>query len=242
MKLIFFIFLIFLSEVLLSAEKNSNREVIITKKIFLHKFLTNENLTLPLKDLNLFWYSENNRLSQVNKKLEILSEIELNSSNFKYNLITDFFLKTPASGITKNLNLDSRWLEVNQKYNPILKKNDRIVFHELNNEFHIFTDNGLCKVGINNKLNIFDYLDICESNAFSYLWIIDSKGNYKKFGVSNWNYNENIPISAGSLVITDSYELKNKLLFEKIVNWISDNFDYLNINFSIINKNIKLKK
>ena len=90
----------------------------------------------------MLWYSEKNRLSQVNKKLEILSQIGIGSRNLnrKYS-ITNFFLKTPASGITKNLNLDPRWLEVNQKYNPILSKNDRIVIHnsDKNNNFYLFT-------------------------------------------------------------------------------------------------------
>ena len=79
-----------------------------------------------------------------------------------------FSLKTPASGITKNLNLDPRWLEVNPKYNPILRKNDRIVFHNLKREFISFKGNELCKVSIQNKLNIFDYLDICELKVDSF--------------------------------------------------------------------------
>ena len=218
MKLIFYIFLIFFSKSVLSAEAYSDREVIISKKIFFHQFLIDEKLILPTKDLNVLWYSEKNRLSQVNKKLEILSQIGIGSRNLnrKYS-ITNFFLKTPASGITKNLNLDPRWLEVNQKYNPILRKNDRIVIHnsDKNNNFYLFKGNELCKVRINNKLNIFDYLDICELKVDSFLWIIDSKGNYKKFGVSDWNNNENIPISAGSLVITDSFEFKNKFFLKK---------------------------
>ena len=245
MKLIFYIFLIFFSKSVPSADAYSDREVIISKKIFFHQFLIDEKLTLPSKDLNVLWYSEKNRLSQVNKKLEILSEIGISSRNLNstYN-ITNFFLKTPSSGITKNLNLDPRWLEVNQKYNPILSKNDRVVIHNShkNNNFYLFKGNELCKVRINNKLNIFDYLDICELKVASFLWIIDSKGNYKKFGVSDWNNNENIPISTGSLVITDSFEFKNKSLFEKIIKWISHNFDYLNINFSIINKSIISKQ
>ena len=113
----------------------------------------------------MLWYSEKNRLSQVNKKLEILSQIGIGSRNLNRNIVLQiFFLKTPASGITKNLNLDPRWLEVNQKYNPILSKNDRIVIHnsDKNKNFYLFKGNELCKVSINNKLNIFDYLDICE--------------------------------------------------------------------------------
>ena len=94
-------------------------------------------------------------MSQVNKKLEILSQIGIGSRNLnsKYS-ITNFFLKTPASGITKNLNLDPRWLEVNQKYNPILSKNDRIVIHnsDKNNNFYLFKGNELCKVRINKQV------------------------------------------------------------------------------------------
>ena len=85
-------------------------------------------------------------------------------------------------------------------------------------------------------------MEICETKVNSSVWIIDSKGNYKQFGVSDWNYNENIPINPGSIVITDYFELKNKLLFKKLIDWISHNFDYLNINFSVINKSTILKK
>ena len=245
MKLIFFMVIIFFSESALYAEVYTDRELTIRKNIFFHQFLIDEKLILPNKDVNVLWYSEKNRLSQVNKKLEILSEIGIDSNNLNWDhSIANFLLKTPASGITKNLHLDARWLEVNPKYNPILRKDDRVVFHDLNknNNLYFFKGNELCKVSINNKLNIFDYLKICELKVVSFLWIIDSKGNYRKFGISDWNNNENIPISAGSLVITDLFEFKNKLLFEKIIKWISHNFDFLNINYSIINKLMISKK
>ena len=157
MKLIFNILLIFFSESVFSASESLDREVIIGKKIFFHQFLIQEKLILPKKNLNLLWYSDKNRLTQVNKKLEILSEIGIESRNHNQDFsIANFFLKTPASGITKNLNLDARWLEVNPEYNPLLRKNDRVVFYNSNknNNLYLFKGNELCKVRINNKLNI----------------------------------------------------------------------------------------
>ena len=242
MKLIFCIFALFFSHISFTNDLIKN-ETIINKTIFLDKFLVKKNYLVPSNQFRMHWYSEKNRLVQVNKKLEILSELGISSrSQNQEKGIEEFFLKTPASGVIKDLNLDPRWLEVNPKYNPLLRKNDRIVFHNLNREFFIFTGNDLCKITINNKLNFFDYLDICETKVNSSVWIIDSKGNYKQFGVSDWNYNDNIPINPGSIVITDYFELKNKLLFKKLIDWISHNFDYLNVNFSVINKSTIFKK
>jgi hypothetical protein len=238
MKLLFCIFIILFPYISFSNNLTGN-ETIINKTIFLDKFLVKNNYLLPSNQSRLIWYSEKNRLIQVNKKLEILSELGINSRNLaQKNSIAELFLKMPASGITKNLNLDPRWLEVNPKHNPVLRKGDRVVFHNLNNKLYFFTGNDLCKVSINSNLNIFDYLDICEVKVDSSIWIIDSKGNYKKFGVSDWNTNEHIPIGADFLVISDLFEFQNKLLFEKIINWISHNFDYQNINFAVVYKSI----
>ena len=38
--------------------RHIENEVIISKKIFFHKFLIDEKLILPTKDLNVLWYSE----------------------------------------------------------------------------------------------------------------------------------------------------------------------------------------
>ena len=182
----------------------------------------------------MFWYSEKQRLNQVNKKLELLSQLGINSSDDKLVTILQIFLLKLQHQVIKNLNLDPRWLEVNPKHNPILRKNNRLVFHNLKREFYIFSGNHLCKVSI--KITLTFLIILISRNKVKLHFDIDSNGNYKKFGISNWNYNDNIPINNGSIVISDYFELKNKLLFEKLINWISSNFDYLNINFSIINK------
>ena len=163
MKIIFFVCFLFFSNISLSNELIEG-EQIINKTILLDKFLVKENYLLPSNHIRLFWYSEKNRLDQVNRKLEILSEVRINYRNVKQTKsIADFFLKTPASGVTKNLNLDARWLEVNPKHNPILRKGDRIVFHDLARELYFLAGNHLCKVNINDTFNILDYLEICNA-------------------------------------------------------------------------------
>lgn len=242
MKLIFFVYFLFISNDSLFANSSLDEEILISKNSFFDKFLLDQNLVLPSNKFNLLWYSEKNRLNQVNKKLEILSELGIYSKKNDKG-VADFFLKLPASGITKNLIPDPRWLEVNQKYNPILHKNDRIVIHKPKEEILIFAGDHICKVPLLNEFNLINYLEYCEVPFNSSLWVIGPKGNSKSFGISKWNYNDKIPIVSGSLLITDHFELNNEFIYKKLIDWISTNFDYININYPLISRyHIKKKK
>jgi len=134
MKLTLCIFLTLFPFLLFSNDFIEN-ETIINETIFLDKFLLKKNYLSPSKDLRLLGYTEKQRLNQVNKKLEILSHLVIDSRDDRpSDRFENFFIKTPASGVIKNLNLDPRWLEVNPKHNPILRKNDRLVLHNLNSQ------------------------------------------------------------------------------------------------------------
>ena len=61
--------------------------------------MVKKNYLVPSNQSRMHWYSEKNRLVQVNKKLEILSELGISSrSQNQEKGIEEFFLKTPASG------------------------------------------------------------------------------------------------------------------------------------------------
>ena len=80
MKLTLCIFLTLFPFLLFSNDFIEN-ETIINETIFLDKFLLKKNYLSPSKDLRLLWYTEKQRLNQVNKKLEILSLLGIDSSD-----------------------------------------------------------------------------------------------------------------------------------------------------------------
>jgi len=92
MKLILYILLILFPLIIFSDDFIEN-ETIINESIFLDKFLLKKNHLSASKDLRLFWYSEKQRINQVNKKLELLSQLGINSIDHRPNGgIENFFI------------------------------------------------------------------------------------------------------------------------------------------------------
>ena len=80
MNLILCIFALFFSHISFTNDLIED-EIIINKTIFLDKLLVKKKYLVPSNQSRMHWYSEKNRLVQVNKKLEILSELGISSKS-----------------------------------------------------------------------------------------------------------------------------------------------------------------
>lgn len=119
--------------------------------------------------------------------------------------LAEFVASLPITGRVRLEKSDPRWLEVNPKFDPLIRAGHQIVLPDRPSVVAVVRANGaLCRVQHDPALFALDYLVRCDSAAKPQTaWVVQPDGLVKRFGVAAWNRQAQEPPAPGAWIVAD---------------------------------------